>query len=209
MLADFPVASMRRTPVQERSAVRVERMLDVCAELLAEVGYEAVTTKEIAARAGVSIGSLYQFFPDKRSLVRALVGRWLVQYVERIDAALAVGSVARWSDAVDPVIDAYVAMMREVTGFRALEFGDIVDRFLLDAERDNDTVTAGVVWETVGRYAEIPDGPHAERAALVAVTIGDSLIKLAFRRDPDGDPEIIAEAKAVVRAYLERRLGVG
>ena len=62
---------LRRLPVQERSAARVERMLDVCAALVDELGYEALTTTLVAERAGVAIGSVYQFFPDKRALVQA------------------------------------------------------------------------------------------------------------------------------------------
>ena len=63
---------LRRRPAQRRSLKRVERMLDECALLLDEVGYDALTTKEVARRAGVPIGTFYQFFSDKQGLVRAL-----------------------------------------------------------------------------------------------------------------------------------------
>lgn len=54
---------LRRRPAQRRSARRVERMLDACAELLDEAGYDALSTTRIAERASVAIGSVYQFFP--------------------------------------------------------------------------------------------------------------------------------------------------
>ena len=56
-------------------------MLDECALLLDEVGYEALTTKEVARRAEVPIGTFYQFFPDKQGLVRALALRNLEAFL--------------------------------------------------------------------------------------------------------------------------------
>ena len=76
--------TLRRRPAQRRSLERVERMLDECARLLDEVGYEALTTKEVARRAEVPIGTFYQFFPDKHGLVRALALRNLEAFLARI-----------------------------------------------------------------------------------------------------------------------------
>ena len=50
-------------------------MLDACADLLDEVGYDALSTTRIAERAGVAIGSVYQFFPDKRAVIQAVTRR--------------------------------------------------------------------------------------------------------------------------------------
>ena len=69
--------AVRRRPVQRRSLERFERILDSCAELLDEVGYTGLTTKEVARRAQVPIGTLYQFFPGVEGLLGALaeIGR--------------------------------------------------------------------------------------------------------------------------------------
>src|SRR4051794_40358814 len=70
-----PRAVMRREPVQRRSAARVSSILDACATLLDEFDYDELTTSKIAERAGVPIGSLYQYFPDKRAVVQSLTMR--------------------------------------------------------------------------------------------------------------------------------------
>src|ERR1700690_1046063 len=70
-------AIARRIPLQERSRARVLRILDAAAELFASVGYDAATTEEIAARARTSIGSIYQFFPNKRAMFDAITARHL------------------------------------------------------------------------------------------------------------------------------------
>src|ERR687884_165018 len=133
---------LRRVPVQGRSVARVNRMLDACAQLIDEVGYDGLTTTLLAERAGVAIGSVYQFFPDKRAIVQALTLRNLEAYLDRLGTRLQRESGTHWWDAVDTAIDEYIAMHRTTPGFRTLHFGDVVDVHLLDDERDNNAVIA-------------------------------------------------------------------
>jgi AcrR family transcriptional regulator len=65
----------RKAPKQERSKATVEAILEAAAQLLVELRYARMTTAKVAARAGVSVGSLYQYFPSKDALVGALVMR--------------------------------------------------------------------------------------------------------------------------------------
>jgi AcrR family transcriptional regulator len=62
----------RRVPQQERGERRVADLLEAAAAVIAEHGYEAATMTEIAERAGASIGAMYQYFPNKEAVVRAL-----------------------------------------------------------------------------------------------------------------------------------------
>ncbi|MBL8164097.1 MAG: TetR/AcrR family transcriptional regulator [Anaerolineae bacterium] len=71
--------TMRRSPKQLRSQQRVDDILDAAARLFREVGYEAATTNAIAGQAQVPIGSLYQFFPNKESILKALAQRYTDQ----------------------------------------------------------------------------------------------------------------------------------
>lgn len=77
--------SMRRKPQQTRSQERVNRILDEAERLFIEVGYEATTTKAIASKAGIPIGTLYQFFPSKAAIATGLA----VRYIEQIKAIFA------------------------------------------------------------------------------------------------------------------------
>ncbi|MGW6568996.1 TetR family transcriptional regulator [Streptomyces sp. NPDC054975] len=118
-----PQPSLRRTPVQQRSAERLARILDACAELLDETGYEQLSTRAVAVRAGVPIGSVYRFFGNKRAMADALAHRNLDRYAERISARFAVtGRVDAYS-AIDGVLDEYIAMKRTVPGFALVDFG--------------------------------------------------------------------------------------
>jgi AcrR family transcriptional regulator len=65
-------SNLRRQPKQQRGKERVEKILSAAAAVFDEVGYEAATTHLIAAKAGTAIGSLYQFFPDKAAIFKAM-----------------------------------------------------------------------------------------------------------------------------------------
>ncbi|SEG84677.1 transcriptional regulator, TetR family [Saccharopolyspora kobensis] len=199
------VAPLRRKPVQQRSAQRVEKMLVACAELIDEVGYDGLTTTLIAERAGVAVGSLYQFFPDKRAVVQELTLRNLDRFVRTVSARFEQLELAHWWDAVDAVFDVYLTMHREVPAFSRLHFGDVVDLRLLDPGKDNNAVIAE---KLIGLLAE-EFGLDPQQLLLplaVAVEAADAVLHMAFRRDPAGDPTLVAEAKEMVRGYLSNRI---
>ncbi|MFB9237028.1 TetR family transcriptional regulator [Plantactinospora siamensis] len=200
---------LRRVPVQGRSVARVQRMLDACAELVDEVGYEGLTTTLLAERAGVAIGSVYQFFPDKRAIVQALTLRNLEAYLQRLADRLTGEDLADWWDGVDAGIDEYISMHRQVPGFRTLHFGDIVDVHLLDEDRDNNGVIAEQLTQVLAERFGIRDVARLRFALEIAVEAADSLIKLAFRRAPEGDERVLAEAKSLISEYLHKEVEAG
>jgi len=199
------VAPLRRKPVQQRSAQRVQRMLEACAELIDEVGYDGLTTTLIAERAGVAVGSLYQFFPDKRAVVQELTLRNLDRFVRTVSARLEQQQLEHWWDAVDAVFDVYLTMHREVPAFSRLHFGDVVDLRLLDPGKDNNAVIAEKLAGTLSEEFGL-DPDELQLPLAVAVEAADAILHLAFRRDPNGDPALVAEAKELVRSYLANRM---
>jgi AcrR family transcriptional regulator len=181
--------------VQRRSALRVERMLDAAAELLEEGGPDALTTSAIAAKAEVSVGSLYQFFPDKHAVAEALARRSF----ERFSQQLRLVDGSTWEAVVDQVIDTYVEFSRTEPGFLVLSFGGPLSKQMLDPSDDNNAVVAKAM-------AELVDLPIDVEVLRLAVEIGDAVLALAFRTDRHGDPKLVAEAKTAVRAYLRAHL---
>jgi AcrR family transcriptional regulator len=183
----------------------VERMLESCALLIDEVGYDGVTTTLIAERAGVAVGSLYQFFPDKRAVVQALTTRNLDRFMELIAERLAMATLEHWWDGVDLVFDAYVQMYRHVPGFTQIRFGDVVDLRLMDDQRDNNTVIADRLAMLLADRFALPLA-DLRLPISVAVEIADGILDLAFRRKLFHEDVMIAEAKRVVRGYLAGHL---
>ncbi|RVX44194.1 TetR family transcriptional regulator [Nonomuraea polychroma] len=207
---------LRRRPAQRRSVERVERMLDECALLLDEVGYEGLTTKEVARRAEVPIGTFYQFFRDKQGLVRALALRNLDAFLERITERIATADLGHWTDLVDLAIDEFVDMKRTTPGFAVMDFGEVLTapggpaipgtNRALDGSKDNNAIVADRLRALTMDVLDAPAGPGLDRALVVAVEATDAVLKLAFRVDPRGDAALIAECKQLVRRYLADHL---
>ncbi|HEU5473168.1 MAG TPA: TetR/AcrR family transcriptional regulator [Actinophytocola sp.] len=180
-------------------------MLEACAALIDELGYDGVTTTLIAERAEVAVGSLYQFFPDKRAVVQALTQRNLEHFMAEMERRLDESPLEHWWDGADIAFDIYVRMYREVPGFSRIRFGDVVDLRLIADERDNNTVIADGLAELIGSRFGLP----LEQVRLpiaVAIEIADGILNLAFRRKLFPTETVIAEARSVVRAYLSGRL---
>ncbi len=205
---------VRRRPVQQRSLERYGRILDACAGLLDEVGATALTTKEVAQRAQVPIGTLYQFFAGKEDLLAALATRNLDHYLQRLDARLAAAAPVGPALFTDLAVEEFVAMKRAVPGFGQLDFGLAGpavptglrdDRYLLDAGVDNNTAVALRLQALGGELFRAGDPTAVMLTLRVALEAADAVLKLAFRESPDGDPALIAECKRLVRGYLAQQ----
>ena len=75
----------RKLPVQARSTASVDAILEATIQVLLQVGKERLTTTRVASRAGVSVGTLYQYFPNKSALLRAALKRHLTEVTEAVE----------------------------------------------------------------------------------------------------------------------------
>ncbi|MFE7957218.1 TetR family transcriptional regulator [Streptomyces sp. NPDC057413] len=196
--------SLRRAPVQRRSAERLTRILDACADLLDEVGYDALSTRAVALRAGVPIGSVYRFFGNKRQMADALAQRNLDRYTERVTERLGTVTRGDWRAAMDAILDEYLAMKRTAPGFSLVDFGNQIPIGTPHAEPN--LRVAGPLTDLLADFLGREPDEGLRRTFLVAVETADTLVHLAFRMDAQGDEGIIAETRELLRAYLDRVL---
>jgi AcrR family transcriptional regulator len=201
-----PGTSLRRLPAPQRNAIRVDRILDAAGQLVAERGYESMTTSHIALRAKCSPGVLYQLFSDKRAVVRAVSARNLDRYTARLQRQITLGDLAHWQDAVDLAVDLFVQMCREDPGFRTVRFGDVVDVHLLDPDGDNDSFLATRLAELMAASFGLATDAPLHVAFVMAIKIADSLLQFAFARDPDGDQEVVDHTKVLLHSHFELAL---
>jgi AcrR family transcriptional regulator len=104
----------RRDPAQERSRQTVDAIVEAAVRLLVEHGRLGVTTNAVAERAGVSIGSLYQYFPNKEAIFAALQERHRDQVMPLIQHTL-----ARLADPGLDMVDVLVGLMRAMADLHA------------------------------------------------------------------------------------------
>jgi AcrR family transcriptional regulator len=100
-------SAVRRQPKQGRSRQTVEAVLDAVTRVLKREGFAAITTNRIAEVAGVSIGSVYQYFPDKGAIFAALHER----HIEEIDRMIATTLIDHAGEPLDALIRALVEGM--------------------------------------------------------------------------------------------------
>jgi AcrR family transcriptional regulator len=196
--------SLRRQPCQDRGRQRIDRILDAAAEAFAEVGYDVATTNAIAARARTSIGSLYQFFPNKHTILHAVAARYLEQ-LRAVHDRLITPEVGRLPllEMVARVVDGLAAFHEANPGFQPLFFGSTTSIHLA-------TVANELLQECIGRVeamlaAHAPEMPPAQRSlqSTVCATVVKALLPLAAACKPTRRKRILKETKYLLFRYMD------
>lgn len=106
--ATAPLFQRRKTPVQERSAVTVEAIAEATIQVLLGMGLDRLTTTRVAERAGVSVGTLYQYYPNKQALLYAVLEVHLTKVAQAVEAACRANRGASVKILVAAVVTAFV-----------------------------------------------------------------------------------------------------
>jgi AcrR family transcriptional regulator len=111
----------RKTPVQARSAASVEAILEATIQVLLSAGKEKLTTTRVALRAGVSVGTLYQYFPNKSALLKAVLKRHMDEVARAVERVCRERKGHSVSEMATALIHAFLeAKMRHVKASVAL-----------------------------------------------------------------------------------------
>lgn len=102
-----------KKPVQKRSRALFESIIESAARVLPLVGYSRATTNKIAELAGVSIGSLYQYFPDKDAIFASILERELNKQMDEIMVLVEQGGDASLVDTIDFLVDRFFTIYIE------------------------------------------------------------------------------------------------
>ena len=194
---------LRRTPQQARSRARLARVLETAERVLVEQGVEALTTTRVAAEARVSVGSLYQYLPDRDAIIDALAAGYFAKLESVMDDFVQAAASRRWEDPVGLLVDAYAGIYRSEHGFRALWFGSGLTERTRAADREHKRRMADGIRRILLALDLAEDDEDLARACHASVLAADALAQEAFRRDPEGDAGLLEEAKVMLRGYLE------
>ena len=199
--AESTAARLRTSPQQARSQARIDAALDAAIRLLEREGAESVTTTRVATEAGMAVGSVYRYFPDRSAILDTLWARYLGEFGELMDDLGARAEVETWEDPVGVVIDEFVEFYRGKPALRAIWFGTRLSDDVMQADRQQDLAMAAGLQRLILAQG-LPVSDRIETQAYACVLICDSLLKEAFRNDPLGEPGLLEETKAILRAYL-------
>lgn len=192
--------SLRRPPKQLRSRQTVEAILDAVIRILKREGFSAVTTNRIAEVGGVSIGSVYQYFPDKRAIFVALHDRH-VQQIDRIVQRALLQNAASSLDQlmtlmIESMIDAHTTdpELHQLLMTEVPHHGDGKKDFAV-------RMHGAFLLAITSRVNELKKNRDPEKLAFVVTHMVESLSHgVVFRRPPRLS---LSQAKAeIVRAVL-------
>ena len=196
---------MRRQPRQVRSQERVNRILDVAAELFMTEGYGATTTNAIAKGAKVSIGSLYQFFPDKAAILQALALRYGELLRQRLSALDPVDMAQLpLPTYVDRIIDITDQFFSEHPGYYAIFMevqGTMPELDAIEAAADAELME-DMILSLSHRNAAL-DRADYEAIAFVLVKAIGTLLWLALGQEKSFRQRLVAETKRLALHYLQ------
>jgi AcrR family transcriptional regulator len=195
---------MRKEPQQRRSREMVHRIVGAGRAVLAEEGYDACSTNRIATRAGVSPGSVYQYFPDKAAIVAAVIDGWSEETSERVAAALAdrlgerdpIAMVRATVDALLAALEADPELLRVVSE----ELPVAVHKGRRAAlERRVRELTAA--WLTVRPGSTTISDPGTS-AWLLVLTLEQLAVRWVLDRPPIAREQLVEEIVVLVSGYL-------
>ncbi|ADV81269.1 TetR/AcrR family transcriptional regulator [Terriglobus saanensis] len=196
------MSNQRRNPQQERGEKRLSQLLEAAASVMADVGYEAATMTQIAELAQASIGTLYQYFPNKEALMNALRQQYIDEMKMRWAPFTATPSKLSIKQLVDRIFDIVLDYIEKRPAYFPL----------LGTPRGNQRDPSGRSWlreHFAALFREkLPEMTLEEsfRVANVTVQVLKGMHPLYLETSPEEKQEIVAEFKLLLMSYLKARL---
>ncbi|MFF3398070.1 TetR family transcriptional regulator [Streptomyces sp. NPDC002659] len=201
-----PAAKPRRR--QARGERRIAQLLDAAASVFCTSGYTAASTNAIAREAGVSPGTLYQFFPNKEAIAVELGGRLLERWRESHGAALTAANLNLPLDQLlDAVLDPLFAFNHENPAFAVLVHGPDVPGQITQEFDALHAVLLTRIEEIVASF--LPDAPPAELSLIATMifAIFKAGLDLVLAHEGEERQAYIDEIKKVLFRYLAPIVG--
>ena len=197
----------RTFPSQKRSAETVDQILDTAGKLVDEVGVEAFTTNLLAERAGIRIRTIYRYFPNKLSILTAL----MLRLNEECDESLQPFSVLAnleidWREQIESWTGKLIAWVRECPGAcLVMIWCYTVPELMTLQERLNEEWAVELVGALRARGVDFPERRLDIVARGVIETI-DTFMLLALSKPEVSSEEIVEEANCMIKSYLSNYL---
>ncbi|WP_337268805.1 TetR/AcrR family transcriptional regulator [Oryzifoliimicrobium ureilyticus] len=193
----------RKKPRQTRAKVTLDAIFEATIQLLLSDGLHRLTTTRVAERAGVSVGTMYQYFPHKLSLIYALNERYLEALAEKIEATCQRHKGAPVQTMVDALIDTYWDAKTERPEVTRALYRSVAE---LDNEELIEAFAKRVDAATLSMFDTAPQEAFADlpQVNLALLTVIFGTVRNAFERNLGGEAEraLRGELKLMCKAYL-------
>jgi AcrR family transcriptional regulator len=194
----------RKRPRQRRSKATVDAILEATAQVLVEHGYDKTSTNRVAKRAGVSIGSLYQYFPNKEALVGELVDRYSRRVLETTLATLGAHADAPPSVTGPVLVESMIALKRENPALARVLRDQIPRVGRMQTYETNLETVIGAVATYLERHRDLLRIDDIEAAAFIVVQTVDAATHAGVVGLPGAvdDERLAAHVTDLLLSYL-------
>jgi AcrR family transcriptional regulator len=182
----------------------VERILNAAIAIFSEVGFDAATTEAIAERAEVSIGSLYQYFPNKEALFDAVGEEYHAREKAVFEKQLLAVAMTNASadETIDRMVDAFDYLKRTEPSFRAVWLNSIHSPRVLEAGLASNVEFAQRAEALAAMHAPALTPERRRLVARVVVEILSTTMFISLRMDDEMAREFVEEMMVVLKRYL-------
>lgn len=199
-----PELKPRKSPVQARSSASVEAIHQATIQVLLAVGKERLTTTKVAARAGVSVGTLYQYFPNKSSLLQSVLRKHLEEVTRAVEEVCATQKGAPLQQMVDALVAEFLRVkLARVEVSRALYFvsGDVRGAEIARQPADRSVKAVAAMLRSSG--ARFSEGADTMSATIMAAMAGVSRQMLEASKTPEAMAAMRQALDVMVRSYID------
>lgn len=193
-------AAARRQPSQQRSRERYDRILESASAIIAERGSDGLKMSDIAARSEMSLGALYQYFPDKPAIIMTLAARFNAASRACVAAGLAnVSDASDLSAAFADLMQQYWHTVRAEPVMRDIWSGMQANKELATAQTAESKICAAVLSTALQQVHPNVARNVLDRTGLLVWELGEAAVRLALCLSP-------AEADETIEAYTRMSL---
>ena len=196
-----PDIRIRHRPVQQRGRVRFDAILASARELLAQRGVEGFTIEDVAEHAGIPVGSVYQFFPNKFAIVAELDARDTFALIDDLIANAEQFDFEHWQGETNELIDLVARHWVDDPSRRAVWLAMRSNAATRSLAAEHSRALAATLLPLIRRLTL--DRPEAEQLTIaeVVVEMCQSLLHFSVS-DGSPNPDTVRELKRMLRAYL-------
>lgn len=194
---------VRKRPVQARSQARVDAILSSAAEIISEMGSDRLKMSELAARAGVPIGTVYQFFPNKSSIIHTLAQ----DSVDRVRRTL----IAQLSDFTS-IEDATIRLSGSIYGYYQYFKNEPVardiwsstqgDKLLQEIDMQDSHLNASILFDNLKHLFSKKAHKQLSATCLLCVQLTGNVVRLAVTQDDETAQLMLDQYAKMLRAGI-------
>lgn len=194
----------RRTPRQSRGREKVEIILSSAKTLIGEKGNDAVSIREIAAHAGIAPSSIYQYFPDKNAILKAI----MQGYFERIQIMIshlvgAVDNIDMAGVSIAKGMGEFMALFRREPALATIWAGVQANTVLREMDAEDSAQNASTLAEAITKHAPHVSHKEAFDACLLLMHIASTTVRLALTMEKQQGDDLINELKLLTQLRIE------